>query len=174
MTGMPSLAITVIAQDRPGIIARVTDALAAERMNLTDSSMTVLRGQLAMTLICTGEAEAEQVKSIMDRVAGDDLIIDVTPVPDAAEAPAARESHLLTVHGADRIGIVARLTGAVAATGGNITDLATHLADDLYVLTAEVDLPPGADVDALQHEIKSAADELGVDARLRPVEQDEL
>jgi glycine cleavage system transcriptional repressor len=171
---MPTLAITVIAQDGPGIIARVTDALAAERMNLADSSMTVLRGQLAMTLICTGDTDADRVRQIMNRVADHDLIINVTPVPGAGEARTTGASSLLTVHGADRIGIVAALTGVVAGVGGNITDLTTHLAADLYVLTAEVDLPPTTDIESLQSKIDIAAGELGVDARLRPVEQDEL
>jgi glycine cleavage system transcriptional repressor len=78
------------------------------------------------------------------------------------------------VHGADRIGIVATLTEVIAAAGGNITDLSTHLAGNLYALTAEVDLPAETDATALQDGIEQAAAALGVDATLRPVEQDDL
>jgi glycine cleavage system transcriptional repressor len=167
-------AITVVATDGPGIIARVTEALADERLNLADSSMTVLHGQLAMTLICTGEAELAQVRSTMQSASGQDLIIHVHPVGDVAPVTRTGQSYLLTVHGADRLGIVARLTGVIATAGGNITDLTTHLAGDLYALTAEVDLAAGTDVDQLQSLINNAATELGVHAALRPVEQDEL
>ena len=52
----------------------------------------------------------------------------------------------MTVHGADRLGIVARLAGVIAEAGGNITDLSTRLSGALYVLLAEVDLPRSADV----------------------------
>ena len=43
----------------------------------------------------------------------------------------------MTVHGADRQGIVARLASVIAGAGGNITDLTTRLVGDLYVLIAE-------------------------------------
>lgn len=171
---MTTYAITVIARDRPGIIARVAEALAAEQLNLADSSMTVLRGQLAMTLICAGDASLERVRSAMTAAAGADLIIHVHPVAETTGEAAPGRSYLLTVHGADRLGIVARVTGVLAAGGGNITDLTTHLVGDLYALTAEVDLPAGADVEELRSTINSVAAELGVGAQLQPVEQDEL
>ena len=47
-------AITVVGRDRPGIIAEATSRLAALGLNLEDSSMTLLRGHFAMTLICRG------------------------------------------------------------------------------------------------------------------------
>ena len=53
------------------------------------------------------------------------------------------EPYLLSVHGADRLGIVAAVTRVVADAGGNITDLTTRLVGPLYVLVAEVDLPEG-------------------------------
>ena len=171
---MTSYAITVVATDRPGIIARVTEALAAEQLNLADSSMTVLHGQLAMTLICTGDSEPDRVRTAMATAAGDDLIIHVHQVPDTGAPAGTGPAYLLTVHGADRLGIVATLAGVVASAGGNITDLTTHLAGELYVLTAEVDLPVEADLSTVRTKINSAAAELGVAADLRPVEQDEL
>ena len=51
---------------------------------------------------------------------------------------------MLSVHGADRLGIVAAVTRVVAAAGGNVTDLTTRLSGALYVLVAEVELPPEA------------------------------
>ena len=42
------------------------------------------------------------------------------------------------------------------------------------MLLAEVDLPPAADVPALQAALAQASVELGVDTTLRPVENDEL
>lgn len=171
---MTTYAITVIAQDRPGIIARVAEALAAEQLNLADSSMTVLRGQLAMTLICIGPGELDRVRTAMTAAAGDDLIIRVHPVDGEVVPGSSGQSYLLTVHGADRLGIVAALTAVLAAGGGNISDLSTHLVGELYALTAEVDLAVGADVQQLRAAINTAAAELGVDARLQPMEQDEL
>ena len=78
------------------------------------------------------------------------------------------------MHGADRLGIVARLTEVVAAAGGNITDLTTRLSGDLYVLVAEVELPPTTPPGELSAQLSTAAEELGVDVSMRPIERDEL
>ena len=63
---MPELAITVIGPDRTGIVADVAEALAGVGANLTDSTMTRLRGHFAMTLICTlsEPAAAEAPRSL--------------------------------------------------------------------------------------------------------------
>jgi glycine cleavage system transcriptional repressor len=81
---------------------------------------------------------------------------------------------VLSVHGADRPGIVSALTGVVAGARGNVTDLTTRLSGDLYVLLAEVTVPDGADLAALQDALRTTADELGVDVSLRPLETDDL
>lgn len=171
---MTTLAITVIADDRPGIIARVATALSGHRMNLTDSSMTVLSGHLAMTLICTGETPIEDVRDALAAAADSDLIIHVHPVTDTMSPATPAVSYLLTVHGADRLGIVAELTAVVAEAGGNITDLTTRLAGELYVLAAEIDLPADVDSGALRSRLAETAARLGVDAGLQPLERDEL
>ena len=80
----------------------------------------------------------------------------------------------MTVHGADRLGIVARLASVIAQAGGNITDLTTRLSGTLYVLLAEVDLPRSADVGALQARLVEVSAELGVDTSMRLIENDEL
>ena len=81
---------------------------------------------------------------------------------------------MLSVHGGDRPGIVSAVAGLVARAGGNITDLTTRLAGDLYVLVAEVDLPVGADAAAIEAELRAVAAELGVGVSLLPAETDEL
>ena len=48
---MALMAITVLGHDRPGIIADVTATLAQRDANVEDSSMTLLRGHFAWTLI---------------------------------------------------------------------------------------------------------------------------
>ena len=79
------------------------------------------------------------------------------------------------MHGADRLGIVARLTEVVAAAGGNITDLTTRLSGALYVLLAEVELPPTPAADELAAELSDGGRANSAwTSRLRPIERDEL
>jgi glycine cleavage system transcriptional repressor len=69
---------------------------------------------------------------------------------------------------------VSQLTAVIAAAGGNITDLTTRLAGGLYVLVAEVGLPPETDIDLLSVEINATAAALGVGATLRPADTELL
>ena len=167
---MPELAITVIGPDRTGIVADVAEALAGVGANLTDSTMTRLRGHFAMTLICTGPAPAA-AEQALEALGG--VVTTVRKVEPEADAAGAGEPFLVSVHGADRLGIVAAVTRVVAAAGGNITDLSTRLAGQLYVLIAEVDLPPGA-ADELAEQLAVAASELGVEVTLRRAESEIL
>ena len=166
---MNSLAVTVIGHDRPGIIAEVTGALAAVGGNLEDSTMTILRGHFAMTLIVAADASAAEVEEALAPVTADgSLLVSVRGVPEEPDPEALGTRHVLTVHGADRPGIVSGLTRVLAEAGGNVTDLTTRLAGDLYLLVAEVDLPPGADPAAVGARLAEAARALGVEAHLRP------
>ena len=166
---MHELAITVIGPDRPGIVADVSEALAGVGANLTDSTMTRLRGHFTMTLICTGTSAADAAKALEPL---DGVTTTVRPVAQA-DVAGGGEPWVVSVHGADRLGIVAAVTRVVAAEGGNITDLSTRLAGTLYVLIAEVDLPTGV-ADELAERLAVAAAELGVEVTLRRAESEIL
>src|SRR5918997_7007225 len=78
---MGELAVTVIGHDRPGIIADVAEVLAGLGMNLTDSTMTRLRGHFAMTLICTGEPAPGDVEAGLAALTADgSLDVSVRPM----------------------------------------------------------------------------------------------
>ncbi|MGV9216178.1 glycine cleavage system protein R [Micromonospora sp. RB23] len=170
---MNELAITVIGRDRPGIVADVAEVLAGLGANLTDSTMTRLRGHFAMTLICTGPAAAEVEAALAPLAAEGQLLATVRAVtPDGAVAPAG-EPYVLAVHGSDRMGIVAAMTRVLVDAGGNVTDLSTRLAGSLYVVLAEVELPAGV-VEALTERLHRTAAEVGVEVTLRPADPDLL
>ena len=169
-------AITVLGHDRPGIIAETTGKLAGLGLNLEDSTMTLLRGHFAMTLICAGDAPGADIEAALAPLSADGrLTVSVREVPAEPAGPStAGTSWVLTVHGGDRPGIVSSIVGEVAAVGGNITDLTTRLAGDLYLLIAEVDLPAGADVTAVESALAAVGSDLGVGVTLREAEADDL
>jgi glycine cleavage system transcriptional repressor len=168
-------AITVIGHDRPGIIAEATASLAELGLNLEDSTMTLLRGHFAMMLLCEGDVSSSRVEETLSFLTVDgSLAVTVREVPAEPEGGPVASSYVLTVHGADRPGIVSAVAARVAGVGGNITDLTTRLSAGLYILSAEVDLPSGTDVAALQQALHETADLLGVGATLRAVESDDL
>lgn len=87
---MNELAITVIGRDRPGIVADVAELLARLGANLTDSTMTRLRGHFAMTLICVGPAAADVEAALVPLSADGQLLATVRAVtPTARRLPPA-------------------------------------------------------------------------------------
>jgi len=167
------LAITVIGQDRPGIVADVSEALARLGANLTDSTMTRLRGHFTWTLVCSGPGAAEVEAALGPLAADGRLLATVREVGAEVGAAPAGEPHLMSVHGADRLGIVAAVTRVLAEVGGNITDLTTRLSGPLYVLVAEVDLPPGT-AESVAKRLAEVAAGLDVEVTLRTAEMDVL
>ncbi|MEH1099737.1 glycine cleavage system protein R [Micromonospora sp. CPCC 205561] len=170
---MNELAITVIGRDRPGIVADVAEVLARLGANLTDSTMTRLRGHFAMTLICVGPAAADVEAALAPLCADGQLLATVRAVTPDGGTAAAGEPYVMAVHGADRLGIVAAMTRVLENAGGNVTDLSTRLAGSLYVVVAEVELPAGM-ADELAGRLAATAAELGVGVTLRPVDPDLL
>jgi glycine cleavage system transcriptional repressor len=168
-------AITVLGHDRPGIIAETTGKLAGLGLNLEDSTMTLLRGHFAMMLVCEGSAvDAEIEQALAPLTADGSLTVTVREVPAGRPETGAATAWVLSVHGGDRPGIVSAVVAVIAGVGGNITDLTTRLAGDLYLLVAEVDLPAGTDVAAVEGELSRVAADLGVGVTLRAAETDEL
>jgi glycine cleavage system transcriptional repressor len=168
-------AITVLGHDRPGIIAETTDKLAGLGLNLEDSTMTLLRGHFAMMLVCEGSAADSEIEAALAPLTADgSLTVSVREVPTEHVEAATGTSWVLSVHGGDRPGIVSAVVGVIAGVGGNITDLTTRLAGDLYLLVAEVDLPAGADGAAVERDLAAVAADLGVGVTLRPADTDEL
>ena len=168
-------AVTVLGHDRPGIIAAATAGLAELGLNIEDSTMTLLRGHFAMMLLCRGAATRAQIEGALAPLVTDgDLDVSVRAVTDEPTPATGGSQWVLTVHGGDRPGIVSGVASQVAAVGGNITDLTTRLAGDLYLLVAELELPSDVDVAAVDHAIRATAERMGVAATLRPVAADQL
>ena len=172
---MNELAITVIGHDRTGIIADVAEALAGLGMNLTDSTMTRLRGHFAMTLICNGAPNPAEVEAALEPLTAHGAqVVSVRQLQKESRPEPSGGHFVVTLHGADRLGIVATATRAVAGYGGNVTDFTTRLSGALYVLVAEIDLPARVNPNDLASRLDAVATSLGVEIAIRPADVEVL
>lgn len=74
----PRAIITVLGQDRPGIVAAVATALAERSANILDISQTILQGIFSMTmLVSLGDADFSELKAALDAL-GEELGVQVT------------------------------------------------------------------------------------------------
>jgi glycine cleavage system transcriptional repressor len=164
------LAVTAIGADRPGIVATVTRVLQERGGNLEDSAMTILGGHFAIVLLVLTDDDPEALQgALADATAELGLTVSVSRTdPGVGHAPA---THLLSVYGTDRPGIVAGVTGALAACGANVTDLETQVIgtedDTIYAMLIELS---AADADAVAGAVDAACEELGVDHTLRAID----
>ena len=168
---MPTLAVSAVGLDRPGIIAAVAERLAAHGANVTDSRMAILRGHFAMTLIVEG-AEAEALSADLDELG----TLESWSVAEVADAAGTRSqpTAVVSVHGADHPGILAAVTRVLADAGVNVCDLQTRLARDLYAMVIDVAVPDELALDELDARLQAAAGEQGVRLTLRAVDADVL
>src|SRR4051794_2331914 len=165
---MTTYAVTAVGPDGPGEVAALAEALAGLGANLEDASMTRLRGHFAMTLVASVAVSTDEVRRALDPVAASTgLHISVWPVDADAPPPAGERSWRVTLHGADRPGLVAGVARELATAGANITDLSCRLAGELYVMTLDVDA-------ATEPALADVAARLGVTLHVMPADEDVL
>ena len=122
--------LTLVGADRPGIVAAVTQAIFAAGGSLGEASMIRLGGNFSIMLMAAVDGgEARLREALAPVVARLDLRLHIDP------AAGGLHQHLIPnvqvrVTGADRAGIVAEITAALAEVGFNILELDTDVAGD--------------------------------------------
>lgn len=175
MSAARSVAVTVVGNDRPGIVAGVTKTLYELGCNLQDVSSTILSGHFSMVLIVTASVAPEEIETALASVAQDmDLVVTARPV-HGERASIESPSHMVSVYGADRPGIVYRVTELLAGHSVNITDLSSRVIGSeeqpVYALMLEVAM---VDVTETESALKKLATELGVEVSVTSIESDLL
>jgi len=171
--------VTVLGKDRPGIVAGVTKVLYQLGCNLEDSAMRRLGGEFTVMLVFSSPARVSEealrrgFRPLEQRLT---LIVHLkrlTKLESRAPRPRGR-TFLISVYGADRPGIVFRVSDILAREGINITDVHAHRSEgrgpSLYLLLLEVELPTRVQVVPLEERLKKMAKSLSVEVNLRPSE----
>lgn len=122
------LMLTMIGKDKPGMVAAVTNALVAQGVGLGETSMIRLAGNFTVMMTVSGPVTEEGLRDTLAPVLeAQGMCLHIDPIE------AHMHEHLVpniqvTVSGADRVGIVAQVTQALADTGFNILDLESDVA----------------------------------------------
>jgi glycine cleavage system transcriptional repressor len=177
------LAFSAIGRDRPGIVAGLTRVLYEQGCNLEDSSMTLLAGDFAVLLLVAlpDGKQPEPVQSALESEAkklGLTLTVRRLSAAEAAAGRATGKPHTLVVYGADKPGIVHRVTELAARHGLNITDLRSQLtgteARPVYSLILELDATRPESADRFRGELAGLKTELGVELTFEAADTDEM
>jgi len=178
MTTPRHVAVTVIGNDRPGIVAAVTRTLYDAGCNLEDVTSTILRGHFAMMLFVRvpDDIDAPDLEEQLDPVGKEMGLVVTARAVDETPIEVAAPTHIVSVYGADKPGIVYRVAEVLARDDANVTDLTSRVigSDEhpVYALMLEVALPGGSEV--IERDLSSLKSELGVEVTVRPLETDLL
>ncbi len=163
------LVLTVIGDDRPGLVGELSAAIAAHQGNWLESSMSRLAGKFAgIVRVAVPGAQAEALRTALGRLAA--LKVAAEASGEKSASPGRRLKLALVGH--DRIGIVREVSQVLAKHAVNVEKLETHTAsapmsaETLFHAQAELFAGVGLDARALKAELERLSDDLMVDITL--------
>ena len=165
---MTSLVLTVIGDDRTGLVSALTSLVEVRGGSWQRSRMTRLAGKFAGVAEVEVPADAvDPLRTDLGRLAEDGLTVTV----ETSEQPGAATRTLWRLHllGQDRPGILAEISTALAGHGVGIEELDTALTDApmaggrLFEVDALLTVPGATDEGRVRAELERLADELMVD-----------
>jgi phosphoserine phosphatase len=162
----PTLLVTVVGMDRPGVTSALFTALSAYGVEVLDIEQVVLRRRLVLGVLITMPRDENSLRRAVEHVAADlgmDVDID-RGTGDNRPRPEGR-SHVTVLGRPLRPSAVSAIAGRIADTGANI-DRIVRMAR--YPVTAiELDVS-GAKPDLLRTLLSTEAAHQGVDIAVQP------
>ena len=166
-----SLVVTIIGDDRPGIVERLSAVVLAAGANWEESRMARLGGKFAGILhIDVAPAQADTLGSALRAMssAGLTVVVERSGMPGDAPSRAFR----LELVGHDRPGIVRDISRVLAHSQVNIEELETGVSsapmsgEQLFRARALLRLPSAVTPEWLRERLEALAGELMVDVTL--------
>jgi len=158
---MKKFIISILGEDRPGIIAAVTKVLFQTDFNIEDVSQTILQSQFSGIVITEGPDDItpdELRRALEQETAALNLHFHVRALgPEAITWTTCQcEPFVITTRGPDRKGLVAHITALLAARNVNVTQLQAAfrggIDPDKNIMIYEVDIP----IDVDRQELRKA------------------
>jgi glycine cleavage system regulatory protein len=167
---MSTLVLTVIGDDRAGLVDALAGPIARPGGNWERSHMARLAGKFAgIVVVSVPDERTDDLTAELDTLTAQGLL-DVTVAIAANDGPVDRDDFLqLHLIGQDRPGIIREVAGALAQRNVSIEELQTSAASApmsgelLFEATATLRVPADADPADLRATLEAIANELMVD-----------
>lgn len=167
----PSLLLTVVGPDRPGLVERVASVVADHDGNWLESRLVHLGGHFAgVVRVEVPPARQSALRQSLEPLAAEGLSVDVTEAAPATEVPG--RTVRLEVMGLDRPRIISEITSAVARHGMNVEELTSEVtsapmtAEPLFVAKLKLAAPTTTNLAAVRADLEKIAGELMVEVAL--------
>ena len=164
---MATLVLSVIGDDRAGLVNALADVISAHGGNWERSQLAELAGKFAgIVLVRVPDGRADELASALQPLSG---LLEVS-LHAGSEEPAEAAQHIqVDLVGNDHPGIVRDVSGVLARHGVSIDRLITETREApmagglLFEAHLTAGVPVGQDLGALQADLERLATELVVD-----------
>lgn len=168
---MPNLVLTVVGDDRAGLVAALANVVSAHGGNWEHSQLAELAGTFAgIVVVSVPDDRVADLTAALHQLDG---LLKVTAHPgtDAAASAPPREI-TLSVLGNDHPGIVRDISGVLSRHGVSIENLTSESREApmsggrLFEARVVARVPQDADIAAVQADLERLAAEILVDINL--------
>lgn len=164
---MTTLVLTLVGDDRAGIVSAVAEVVDAHGGNWENSRLAELAGAFAgIVEVSVPDPRAEALRAALGEVPG----LQTVTVPAApADATTSARRIEVRVLGNDRTGIVREVTGALGARGLSIERMSTETRDAamsggrLFEASLTASVPDGVSLGDVQADVERLTAEIQVD-----------
>jgi ACT domain-containing protein len=143
-------ALSVMCEDKVGLVARLTEAVLVLGGNIEVLHQGVLQGYFVFMMLVSFDREvpAGQVeKAIESAGEAGQFVVSILPrKPQATLPPATGAVFILTLTGRDAPGILKRMTGYLADHRINIEGLTSEAREGRFLATARLTIPEAVDI----------------------------
>lgn len=168
---MISLVMTILGQDRPGVVERLSTVVTAQEGNWLESRMAHLAGQFAG--IVHVEIPADKADELVKQLTSlEGLTVIVAQDDSTSVAPPTYAPLTLDLMGNDRSGIVHEVSRVLAEHQVNVEEFNTERTiapmsgEKLFRASAKLRLPSNLTIEKLQSSLEQIARDLMVDIRV--------
>ena len=166
---MQHLVITVLGNDRAGLVDALSGAIARNGGNWERSEMIELAGTFAgVVLVTVSPSNADALKADLEQIEASGLLnIEIAPA-GSDDAPAVGRNYTVHITGQDHPGIVHDISHALATNRCSIHELSSEvvpapMGGELFVAQAVVGAPDTMSLRDLQGVLENVASDLMVD-----------
>jgi glycine cleavage system regulatory protein len=162
------LVLTIIADDRPGIVKALSDTVRAHDGSWMESSMTRLGGKFAGILrVEVAAQKQEELVAALNNLQETGIRVSA----ETSDQPGDSEVHTVSIRlvGNERPGIIEEISVILAERKVNVEELSTRVAsapwsaEELFHAEILAGLPPEMNLEELQSALEGLSDDLTVE-----------
>lgn len=166
------LVLTVIGDDRPGLVENLAGTISAHQGNWLESSMSHLAGKFAgIVRVSVPSERQEALRTALSAQTALKVVAEIAPAAEGL-ATTRHRAFSLNLVGHDRIGIVREVTQVLARHAVNVESLDTYTSaapmsgETLFHADATLRAADTLDANVLKQELEALSAELVVDIAL--------